>query len=111
MRKILLSALFLLASTPVPAYYIWGIGEETCGSYIGAMAEHDHAGNTERHLAHLNWVKGFITGINWAKDSDIAKDLDLKTVRGLLDSYCRDNLDDDIAGAAAAVVKELEGKD
>lgn len=111
MIKSILAVLALTATFNASAYYVWGMGEETCGQYIGAMGEYEHRGQSTDHLAHVNWIKGFITGINWAKESDIAKDLDVDTVRQWVDGYCRANLQDNIAGAAAAMVTEFESLD
>ena len=110
MFRLTLLAATLVASSAAQAYYIWGTGEEKCSDFVGAKVEYDHAGNTRDHLAHLNWIKGFITGINWAKDSDIAKDLDIETVRSWVDAYCRKNPLQSIAHASEELVADLEGR-
>ena len=58
----------------------------------------------------MNWIKGFITGINWSHDSNIARDLSIETVDDWVDDYCRKNLNDSIAKASEALVVHLEGE-
>jgi hypothetical protein len=104
----MLLTVMLLAADAARAYFIWGTGEQKCSDFVGAKIEYDHAGNSRDHLAHLNWIKGFITGINWAKDSDIARDLDIETVRAWVDAYCRENPLESIAHASEELVVALE---
>jgi hypothetical protein len=85
-----------------------GYGSQSCSLYITAKAEYDYARDQRTHLAHLNWIKGFITGINWSRESDIARDLSIETVDQWIDTYCRANLDASIGEASAALVVDLE---
>jgi len=111
MSRIILATAALLLSINAQAYFVWGTGKDLCSDYIGAKAEFEHRGADSDHLAHVNWVKGFITGINWTKDSEVAKDLDIDTVRNWIDSFCRANLHETVAAAAATMVMEFESKD
>ena len=106
-RTLLLAAL-IAAGNSASAYFIWGTGEESCSDFVGAKVEYDHAGNTRDHLGHLNWIKGFITGINWAKDSEVARDLDIETVSRWVDAYCRQHPLESIAQASEELVADLE---
>lgn len=106
--RVLASIILLSTSLSASAYYIWGTGEDSCSEYIGAIGEYRHRGNPTDHRAHINWIKGFITGINWAKDSDVAKDLDEEAVANWVDGYCRENLSSTVAEAAAALVTAYE---
>lgn len=108
MKKFLLALCLMLFAGQVSAYFTWGMGSQTCNLYVSAKAEYDHARDQRTHLAHLNWIKGFITGINWSRSSDIARDLSVETVDRWIDAYCRQNLDDSIAEASAAMVSDLE---
>ena len=63
---------------------------------------------TADHLAHLNWMKGYITGKNWSQDTGISRDLDIETVRNWLNGYCRANPGVTIAEAGEAMVTELK---
>ena len=108
MKSFLFTLCLVLSSGQASAYYTWGMGSQTCKLYVSAKAEHDHARDQRTHLAHLNWIKGFVTGINWSRDSDIARDLSIETVDRWVDAYCRKNLDETIAKAGAAMVIDLE---
>ena len=113
MKKLLIALGFMLFAGQAPAYFVWGIGEMSCTQLVSAKIEYDHARDQQTHLAQLNWIKGFITGINWSRDSDIARDLSVETVDRWIDAYCRKNLGDTIAEASAVMVTDLErqGKD
>ena len=108
MKRILFTLCLMLLAGQASAYYTWGMGSQTCNLYVTAKAEFDHARDQRTHLAHLNWIKGFVTGINWSRDSDIARDLSIDTVDQWIDSYCRKNLGDSIAKASAEMVIDLE---
>jgi len=108
MKSFLFTLCLVLCAGQASAYFTWGMGSQTCDLYVTAKAEYDHARDQRTHLAHLNWIKGFITGINWSRDSDIARDLSIETVDRWIDAYCRKNLGDSIAKASAAMVIDLE---
>lgn len=108
MKKFLIALGFMLFAGQAPAYFIWGIGEMSCTQLVSAKIEYDHARDQQTHLAQLNWIKGFITGINWSHDSNIARDLTIETVDEWVYDYCRNNLNDSIATASAALVTHLE---
>jgi len=110
MKRFLFTLCLLLFAGQASAYYTWGMGSQGCDLYVGAKAEYDHARDQRTHLAHLNWIKGFVTGINWSHDSDIARDLSVETVDRWIDAYCRNNLGDSIAKASEAMVIDLEKK-
>lgn len=109
MRKFLVALGFLLFAGQTPAYFTWGVGEMPCKRFVSAKIEFDHARDQRTHPAQLNWIKGFITGINWSRDSNIARDLSIETVDAWIDGYCRANLNDSIGEASAALVIHLEG--
>jgi len=108
MKKLMLLLCLLLPAGQVAAYYAWGMGQQTCADFVTAKAEYEFARDQRTHLAQLNWIKGFITGINWSRDSDIAKDLSIETVDNWIDAYCRANSGATIAEASAAMVVDLE---
>ncbi|MBT8070215.1 MAG: hypothetical protein HKP21_10035 [Xanthomonadales bacterium] len=109
MKRFLIALGFVLFAGQAPAYFTWGIGEMPCNRFVSAKIEFEHARDQRTHPAQLNWVKGFITGINWSRDSNIARDLTIETVDSWIDGYCRKNLNDSIAEASAALVVHLEG--
>jgi len=109
MKKFLIALCLVLFSAQAPAYFTWGIGEMPCNRFVSAKIEFEHARDQRTHPAQLNWIKGFITGINWSHDSNIARDLTIETVDNWIDDYCRNNLNDSIAEASAALVIYLEG--
>ena len=108
MKSFLFTLFLMLFAGQASAYFTWGMGAQTCKLYVTAKAEYDFARDQRTHLAHLNWIKGFITGINWSRDSDIARDLSVETVDRWIDAYCRKNLHATIAEASAAMVSDLE---
>lgn len=108
MKKLMLTLFLLLPAGQASAYYAWGMGQQTCANFVASKAEFEYARDQRTHLAQLNWIKGFITGINWSRDSDIAKDLSIESVDDWIDSYCRANTGDTIAEASAALVADLE---
>lgn len=108
MKKLFLILVLMFIAGPASAYFTWGIGEQDCNIFVSEKTEFEFARDQRTHLAHLNWIKGFITGINWSRDSDIAKDLSIETVDKWIYDYCREHLGDSIAEASAALVVHLE---
>ena len=108
MKSFLITLCLMLSAGQASAYFTWGMGSQTCKLYVSSKAEYDHARDQRTHLAHLNWIKGFVTGINWSRDSDIARNLSVETVDRWIDAYCRQNLGDTIAKASEAMVIDLE---
>jgi len=108
MKSFLFTLCLMLFAGQTSAYFTWGMGSQTCDLYVSAKAEYDHARDQRTHLAHLNWIKGFVTGINWSRDSDIARDLSIETVDTWIDAFCRNNLGISIAKASEAMVTDLE---
>jgi len=85
-KSFLFTLCLMLFAGQATAYFTWGMNSQTCDLYVSAKAEFDHARDQRTHLAHLNWIKGFITGINWRCDSDIARDLSVETVDRWIDA-------------------------
>jgi hypothetical protein len=109
MRKFLIVLGLVLFAGQASAYFTWGIGEMPCSRFVSAKAEFEHARNQKTHPEQLNWIKGFITGINWSRESNIARDLTIEEVDNWIDGYCRTHLDASIAEASAELVIFLEG--
>ena len=109
MKQFLIVLSLVLFAGQASAYFTWGIGEMRCNRFVSAKSEFEHGRDQRTHPAQLNWIKGFITGINWSRDSNIARDLTIETVDNWIDGYCRKNLGDSIAEASAALVIHLEG--
>jgi hypothetical protein len=107
MKNVFLALCLVLFAGQASAYYTWGMGSQSCSLFITAKAEYEYARDQRTHLAHLNWIKGFITGINWSRESDIAHDLSIETVDQWIDTFCRANLDASIGEASAALVVDL----
>jgi len=89
-----------------------GEGAFSCPEYVDAKRS-----NSAKLYSSISWVQGFITGVNYqrslSKDSNsaIAQDLAPTSMVLWIDDYCRENLVDDLADAAAALVKGLIEKE
>lgn len=116
MRKItlviLLLAGLLLGTGPVMANgappMIYGAGNLSCGTWSeGRRQPHSPAVSLAR-----SWVLGFLSAMDGAThfishDTKRLRSLDVNAVNSWLDDYCRANLLDHIALAAARLTNQL----
>lgn len=88
-------------------YAVEGAGAVSCIQY-----QADRAADDALHFINLNWVKGFITGINYMrmeenKKAQIGTGLDLDALTLWLDNYCVQHTSAKLSDAAVSLVKEL----
>ena len=109
MKKIILIvALALVSSAAWADWAVKGEGNFNCPEYLSAKRS-----NTAKLYSSASWVQGFITGVNYQRAQDsgssslIGKDLPAASIVRWLENHCQENLQDDLADAAAALVKEF----
>lgn len=106
-RSILIIALALVTTSVWSDYSVKGEGNYSCPEYVSAKRS-----NSAKLYSSISWVQGFITGVNYqlAQTEDthsfIARDFPAASIVRWLENYCQDNLTDDLADAAEALVKE-----
>jgi len=88
-------------------YAVEGAGSTSCAQYRA-----DRSGNDAMHFINLNWVKGFITGVNYIRmkeqeSAQIGAGLDLDALTLWIDNYCVQNPAASLVDAGAALVDEL----
>ena len=110
MNKLILIAVLVLVSTP--AWGDWAVkgeGNFNCPEYVSAKRSND-----KKLYSSISWVQGFITGVNYQRaldegsDSYIGQDLPAASIVRWLENHCQENLTDDLADAAKALVEELD---
>jgi len=109
MNKLILIVLLALVSSGVRAdWAVKGEGNFSCPEYLSAKRS-----NTAKLYSSASWVQGFISGVNYQRAQDsgssslIAQDLPAASIVRWLENHCQENLQDDLADAAAALVKEF----
>jgi len=109
MKKLILIIALLLVYTSTQAdWAVKGEGNYNCAEYVSAKRS-----NTAKLYSSVTWVQGFITGVNYQRaltegsDSYIAQDLPAASIVRWLENYCQENLQDDLADAAKALVEEF----
>jgi len=88
-------------------YAVEGAGATSCAQYRA-----DREGNDALHFINLNWVKGFITGVNYIrmteqKSAQIGTGLDLDAMTLWIDNYCVQHPSASLTDAGATLVDEL----
>ena len=109
MNKLILMVALVLFSNGVWAdWAVKGEGIFNCPEYLSAKRS-----NTAKLYSSASWVQGFITGVNYQRASDsgssslIGQDLPAASIVRWLESHCQENLQNDLADAAEALVTEL----
>jgi len=88
-------------------YAVEGAGVTTCAQY-----KVDRKNDDALHFINLNWVKGFITGVNYIRITDqtsaqIGAGMDLDAMTLWIDNYCVQHPGASLTDAGAALVDEL----
>jgi hypothetical protein len=109
MNKLTLMIALVLFSNGVWAdWAVKGEGNFNCPEYLSAKRS-----NTAKLYSSASWVQGFITGMNYQRAFDsgssslIGQDLPAASIVRWLENHCQENLQDDLADAAEALVTEL----
>ena len=109
MKKLILIVVLALVSSAAWAdWAVKGEGNYNCPEYLSAKRS-----NTAKLYSSASWVQGFITGVNYQRAQDsgssslIGKDLPAASIVRWLENHCQENLQDDLADAAEALVTEL----
>ena len=109
MRKLVLIAALVLVSTG--AWGDWAVkgeGNYSCADYLSAKRSND-----KKLYSSISWVQGFITGVNYQRtltgggDTFVGQDMPATSIVQWLGIHCQDNLTDDLADAAKALVEEF----
>jgi len=101
-------ALALAATGASADYSVKGEGNFSCPEYISARRSND-----AKLYSSISWVQGFITGVNYQRaleegaHSLTGRDFPAVSMVRWLENYCQENLVDDLADAAVALVLEL----
>ena len=77
-------------------YTTYGPGGGSCGKWL---IEDDRSFN-------LSWVLGFVSGVGWSGGRTL-KETDVAGIEAFIDKHCAAHPVDNIASAAAALVREL----
>ena len=101
-------ALVLVSNGVWADWAVKGEGNFSCPEYLSAKRS-----NTAKLYSSASWVQGFITGVNYQRAFDsgssslIGQDLPAASIVRWLENQCQENLQDDLADAAEALVTEL----
>jgi len=114
MNKIFLICALVVVSTSARAdWAVKGEGNYSCPEYVSAKRSND-----AKLYSSASWVQGFITGVNYQRalsgdtgGSFIGQDLPAASIVRWLENYCQENLQDDLADAAKALVEEFAGSE
>jgi len=91
----------------ITEYAVEGAGVKSCEAYMA-----DRQQNDSMQFVDLNWVKGFITGVNYLHaetkgNPQLGAGLDMDALTLWIDNYCSDNPLATLSDASAALVDQL----
>ncbi|MFC1776761.1 hypothetical protein ACFL3I_05380 [Pseudomonadota bacterium] len=112
-RLVLIGLITLLAlvSTGAWGYTVRGAGGKSCGKYVSEKQE-----GSVLHSISLNWVLGFITGVNVTQEvagrrANLGASFDTESIELWLENYCRANPLEDLVTATIDLSLELMKKE
>ncbi len=84
---------FILASDIHGRYWIYGVGRQTCKTYLDAR----HNGGYSE-ISYKNWVSGYLTSVNRSADDtyNLLGQNDFQGAMAWLDQYCEKQPDNTI---------------
>lgn len=99
-------ALPLLAAAAAHAapLKVLGLDDMSCAGWIRSRSE------PEPQLPYIHWVRGFLSGHNYALQATQVSVVSSGTVAAYLDRYCRLKPDGSIAEAAMRMSDEFSGR-
>ena len=99
-RTLVFLLLSLTLSNTVQAWTLRGAGTASCGDFVSARAKKGEG-------QYIDWVLGFISGVNYAANSYFGRDIGPVAYAVFLEKYCRENPEDRFSRASVALVKKL----
>mgnify|MGYP006271696003 CR=1 FL=1 len=82
-------------------------GTITCAEYLNEEnSRTEDNTRTWKHVSHLAWVLGFVSGINAAMNNDLGKDTQA-AFEYIVKQYCQDNPLDSLSQSADNLVLKL----
>jgi hypothetical protein len=118
--RLLATLLILLPATAFADVFSYGVGPDTsCGQFVAA--NEGHKLNThgvvqrdgvkyvsENEVMH-QWVRGLLTGVNWARDTQHQIQTDNAAIDLWLRNWCNKNPTKSLYDATAAFIAETPG--
>ena len=100
----LLWMLFLAASAQAAPVKIVGFEDMSCPSWIKSKEDSD------LHKIHLAWVRGVLSGHNYANQRQQVSAISNGTVENFVDRYCSENPSGEFSDAALRMADKFSGR-
>jgi hypothetical protein len=104
--KSLLLIAFLMVTTAAQAapVTIVGLDDMSCRDWMRGKEDQ------ELHKTHLAWVRGVLTGHNYANQKQQVSNISHGTVENFVNRYCADNPEADFSAAALRMSDKFSGR-
>lgn len=104
--KSLLRIAFLMVTTAAQAapVTIVGLDDMSCRDWMRGKEDQ------ELHKTHLAWVRGVLTGHNYANQKQQVSNISHGTVENFVNRYCADNPEADFSTAALRMSDKFSGR-
>jgi len=104
-KSFLLLAFLVVAPAVVAApVKIVGLDDMSCREWMRGKED------TDLHKTHLAWVRGVLTGHNYANQKQQVSAISHGTVENFVNRYCSDNPDSDFSDAALRMSDKFSGR-
>jgi hypothetical protein len=111
--KAIIVFLVMITTDVYPQELVWGVGKNSCGSYINAAAEVGSRplgtifGYNELGL-YEQWFQGLASGFAVHSHRDVFKKTDSRGIFLWLENYCRKHPLDNFYTASIKVIKAID---
>lgn len=101
---VLLVVLLLSLSVEAAPLKIVGFDDMSCRAWVQSKDD------AEVHGSHLAWIRGFLTGHNYANQSQQVSAMSTGTVQNFVDRFCTENPLGEFSEAAFRMADKFSGR-
>ncbi len=101
--SLLVTALFCSSVLAAPVKIV-GFDDMSCSAWTAANDD------TDQRKQHVAWIRGLLTGHNYARQSQQVSAMSSGTIENFVDRYCRENPTGDFGDAAFRMSDRFSGR-
>lgn len=103
-RPALIGALVFVTVTPATAQNILGFEDMSCAAWKQSSA------NPDQRAAYVNWIRGFLTGHNYALPKQQVSTISSGTIENHINRYCTSNPSGQFSDGAMRLSDQFSGR-
>lgn len=103
-RPVLIAAIALATALPAAAQNILGFDDMSCRAWSQSK------GDPDQRAAHIVWIRGFLTGHNYALPKQQVSTISSGTIENHINRYCASNPNGSFSDGAMRLSDQFSGR-